>query len=176
MSNRLRGAVAEYLNIIQTVNGVARVFTGDRMHHSIKRAFHIIEPYFEEICLKDQNLFGTAAGRKKLTDLIPDEKVRLELEEKINAIEEGDSKAVWDMVKRYFSANRGGQQVRRLNNIIEEIQLSLLYPRLDINVTKVANHLLKSPFCVHPKTGKVCVPFNPSAASKFDPTTVPTLR
>lgn len=169
MSNRNRGAVAEYLNIIQG----GRVHIPDRMHHSVKRAYRIIEPVFDEICLVDQNLFGTAVGRKKIIELIPDEKIRADLESKMNAIEEGDSKIVWDYVKRYFAANRGQ---RRMNNIIEEIQLALLYPRLDIMVTKTANHLLKAPFCVHPKTGKVCVPFNPSAAAKFDPTTVPTLR
>ena len=48
-----------------------------------------------------------------------------------------------------------------------------VYPRLDVNVSKHLNHLLKSPFVVHPKTGKVCIPIDHTQADGFDCNTVP---
>ena len=59
---------------------------------------------------------------------------------------------------------------------LEEIQLHYLYPRIDIEVTKQMNHLLKSPFCVHPGTGKISIPINPKTVEKFDVDAVPTLK
>ena len=55
------------------------------------------------------------------------------------------------------------------------LYFSYLYPRIDANVSKGINHLLKSPFCVHPKTGKVCIPFDPTRVDKLDVNAVPTL-
>lgn len=179
MDNKNRNAVAEYLNLFTQQNSANRVTigTGDRLHHSLKRAHRICDTYFDEICLNDQNIFGSSDGRQKLLELIPDEMLRKELEAEIMAVDDGDSRTVWDIVQRFVQSRRVKKEAqRKVKFLLEEIQMSMLCPRLDISVSKTANHLLKAPFCVHPKTGKVCVPFNPSAVNKFDPTTVPRLR
>ena len=44
-----------------------------------------------------------------------------------------------------------------------------------MEVSKKLIHLLKSPFVVHPKTGRVCVPIDVSKLDRFDPIGVPTV-
>jgi len=76
---------------------------------------------------------------------------------------------------------------------MEDIILQYTYPRLDAEVSKHRNHLLKAPFCVHPATGmsilarlilflmgnirlgRICVPVRPGEVARFDPETVPTV-
>lgn len=57
-----------------------------------------------------------------------------------------------------------------------EVVLQLVYARLDSNVTRGVNHLLKSPFSCHPKTGRVAVPLRAALADRFLPELVPRVE
>lgn len=93
----------------------------------------------------------------------------------------------WEELKQHLSAVFGqNTNVKRVKNVANsekeriemwpaEVVFRYTYPRLDINVSKMQNHLLKSPFCVHPKTGRVCVPIQADKIDDFDPFQVPTL-
>lgn len=63
----------------------------------------------------------------------------------------------------------------RYTAAISDIKLQYLYPRIDAEVSKHQNHLLKSPFVIHPGTGRVCVPVDPERVDDFDPEAVPTV-
>ncbi len=91
--------------------------------------------------------------------------------------------------KKFRTDSKEGQK-RKDDLSIESLVMCYLYPRLDANVSTSINHLLKSPFCVHPKTGKcftialisfclslgkICVPIDPKDPDSFKLNDVPTL-
>lgn len=84
----------------------------------------------------------------------------------------------WDKLEKILLTHNKKdteKMIEQKETWLNEITFTYLYPRLDANVSKGINHLLKSPWCVHPKTGKICVPFNSAYVDRFDPNECPTL-
>lgn len=171
-----RSAVAEYLQVITGGESKTKKVTlRTAMHPSISKSLDIIKGSFERLCLKDQDILGDAERWNKVLALVPDDDLREQLAE--NMPKSKNSVERWNMINDYITAylkKRTGKP-KTTQNILAEIMLQFAYPRLDIAVSKGLNHLLKSPFCVHPKTGRVCIPIDPNKAEQFDPMSVPTI-
>uniref|UniRef100_A0A8D8YPY7 DNA primase n=1 Tax=Cacopsylla melanoneura TaxID=428564 RepID=A0A8D8YPY7_9HEMI len=178
LDGRGRSALAEYLSVL-TANPVKKVYlgAGDTLHPHLKRARIIIEDQFPKI-LEEQELLSTKERQSKVLNLVSNGEIRNEIEKEWNRMEQqgGDDVSKWDKLVAIIRHHQAKSSDRKLRFAVDEILLELVYPRLDIHVTKGVNHLLKSPFCVHPKTGKVCVPFQPRAVERFNPAKVPTIN
>ncbi|XP_014216064.1 DNA primase small subunit [Copidosoma floridanum] len=171
-----RKAVANYLQLVTGGEFTKKkVKIIKKMHHSVRRAVHIIEPMFVQMCVKEQNMLGTEDRVTKFLGIITEDDMRAEAKAELD--KHTTSVKKWDAFVSFFKdqLQSGSKKWRRTPFLIEEIMIQYAYPRLDINVTKGMNHLLKSPFCVHPKTGKVCIPINPKVVEQFDLNNVPTI-
>lgn len=161
-----RSAVAEYLNVVKGGEGQAKKvnFRGVNLHPSLKRASVFVRKFFKEKYISDQDLFETDEMKQNLLQLIGDETMREKVSAGWKKLENPTSQSVFQEIE-YSLRNKFTDK-----HLLDEIMFQYVYPRLDINVSKGLNHLLKSPFCIHPKTGRVCIPIDPEKADQFDPT------
>ncbi|KAG7210495.1 hypothetical protein KM043_012016 [Ampulex compressa] len=176
LTGQERGAVAEYLQLIGGGEYMKKKvhLPGEKIHHSIRRALKFIEPTFVSMCVEEQNMLGTDEAMEKFLMILPDDESRQELKATFGQCNSSLSR--WTAFEKFIKTKRtGDKKWFQFRNLREEIILQYAYPRLDINVSKGMNHLLKSPFCIHPKTGKVCIPFTANTVDKFHPDNVPTI-
>eukprot|EP00605_Chrysophyceae_sp_TOSAG23-4_P001789 GSChrysophyteH1.ASY1.ANO1.1978.1 assembled CDS len=162
LTNEARSAVVEYLSLeLEGKGDKLKRQVSSPLHPHLKRSYELLETYFESfICGSEgQGIFTNENRNTYVTILntIPDNI----LKEAISPVN-GAKKRKIDM--------------REMETWKYMLVFKYTYPRLDANVSKMQNHLLKSPFCVHPKTGRVCIPIDPATAESFNPFTVPTVR
>jgi DNA primase small subunit len=198
LSDEQRAAVASYFSIYKgQERGGARLATTLDDHPAVSRAYGVLYKAFETKILPEQALLEDGSPHQEgILNYIPSESVRESIKKRWMSsppsTSTGDKANVsihrWTIVKEEVEKERDAylkgagarnaesqRYARMLTKGLKDIVFAYTYPRLDIEVSKKMNHLLKAPFCVHPKTGKVCVPIDPAHAWEFNPEAVATV-
>nr|ODN91157.1 DNA primase small subunit [Cryptococcus depauperatus CBS 7841]ODN95537.1 DNA primase small subunit [Cryptococcus depauperatus CBS 7855] len=176
-----RRALVTFLEVIRggkdmTKKVNVRGPSGDApVHPFLEGAIKKLGPWFWDICIQDQNCFQDKKDWETLLNLLPSDNIVKNLRSKWDTMLDASSADRWAELSAQMQALNRDNETGRLQRAMEDIILQYTYPRIDSEVTKHRNHLLKSPFCVHPSTGRICVPVDPNRIEDFDPEDVPTV-
>ena len=190
LNNEGRTSIVKFISF-NFVNVKMGVIPGlkEPIHPSIQRSISIIEKEFRSFILEDQNILNSENGKELLKGIIQaklnSKKNIDELLSEISIILDSNSSStikydnIIEKINAFELINKGkNQKLRKFATemIEKEFMMNVLYPRLDANVSKHINHLLKSPFCIHPSTGMVCVPLREEEIMKFEMDDIPKIE
>lgn len=161
-----RRALAGYLEVIRGgAQGGKRVNVRRPLHPHLQRSLEILKPFFATI-LSDQEPFLSTDGAERLLRLLPDKPLNEALRKKWTSSPNRPSVRKWADIDALAATGVSKTlDTRLLMEAKQDVLLEYAYPRLDVAVSKHRNHLLKSPFVVHPGTGRVCVPITADASA-----------
>lgn len=184
LSNEHRSAVAEYLTMVASGQNKVKAdlrCNCEELHPSVVEAHKICEHYFKDDpsgVLAAQDVLRKGPHLANILETFnPSEQDAISKFVKDHP--DATSQAIWAQMEKLGEERRRSavnfKQKQEAKAFLKDIVVQYTYPRLDINVSKQMNHLLKSPFVVHPKTGRVCVPINLDKLDEFNPAEVPTI-
>lgn len=168
-----RRAIVEYLDILKN-KGTKRLNLRRPLHPHIQRSLDTLKPDFLTIIQEQDPWRDDEVAIQDLLSKIPNSSITDALKK------EWTTKPHRSSLDKFQDISSMAQRLPKANDkkmVIEaeeDIILEVVYPRLDVEVSRQMIHLLKSPFCIHPGTGNVCVPFD--ANKEFNPMTSPNLR
>ncbi|RCI01910.1 hypothetical protein CU098_002569, partial [Rhizopus stolonifer] len=134
----------------------------------------IVKEHFESLVLKKMGILDKPETWNKLLEIIPDQTIREKLEAAFVEHKVKTATEKWDMIVKEVEKADKKKKAYQKDDVARDIMFQYCYPRLDVKVSTAINHLLKSPFCVHPKT--LCVPIKIEECDTFNPLTVPNLQ
>jgi DNA primase small subunit len=145
---------------------------------SLSRSLKILNAHFQTDVLLEQDPWATPEKAAHLLQLLPDKNLTAALEKKWDSSPQRSSTQKWADIDTVASVSGSLSNLtpETLVHAKQDIRLEYTYPRLDAEVSKKLNHLLKSPFVIHPGTGRVCVPIDVRRMDEFEPANVPTVQ
>lgn len=175
-----RKAIVNYINIMKGGGSKfgLKVDLKSPLHPMVERSLENLTTSFLDVVLKEQEVFKEEEKWKFLLRIWSDADLTKQFEKEWASNPEITSEKKWKDVLKYYQPDKNPNKKRlaAATDVINNVVLHYTYPRIDLEVSKHLNHLLKSPFCVHPATGKVCVPLDPKSIASFDPDKVPDVR
>jgi DNA primase small subunit len=175
MDDTKRRSIAGYLELLKGGDqGGKKVNIRRPLHPHLERSLNILKEHFQSSILLDQDPWAEEKSAH-LLQLLPDPTLKAALQKKWDSAPSRSSGSKWADIDAVAKSGALSKSSRDLLEAKQDIVLEYTYPRLDAEVSKKLNHLLKSPFVVHPGTGRVCVPIDPRKADEFDPLEVPTV-
>ncbi|KAF2436236.1 prim-pol domain-containing protein [Tothia fuscella] len=177
MDDSRRKAIAGYFELLKGGDkGGKKVNAKRPLHPHLERSLKVLREHFQTDILIDQDPFLSEAQSTQLLNLLPDPTLNASLSKKWSSAPDRPSTSKWTDIDSLASTGTSKTlDPKALKEAKQDIVLEYTYPRLDTEVSKKLNHLLKSPFCVHPGTGRVCVPIDTRKLEEFDPFAVPTV-
>eukprot|EP00301_Raphidiophrys_heterophryoidea_P019627 c4522_g1_i1.p1 GENE.c4522_g1_i1~~c4522_g1_i1.p1 ORF type:complete len:431 (-),score=96.65 c4522_g1_i1:1035-2285(-) len=168
LTNEQRSAVAEFLS-------VTRATVTNPLHPALQRGMDVIREHFEEVVVDDQGLLDS---RDKFEAFVS-RAFEGDMQAKLCELWDSHGKRPRDLLNKVVNTVekeiKPSKQGIELRKSLTWLYLSHAYPRIDVNVSIQINHLLKAPFCVHPKTGFICVPISPDQFESFRPGNAPSV-
>ncbi|KAH7119130.1 hypothetical protein B0J11DRAFT_582908 [Dendryphion nanum] len=175
MDDSRRRAIAGYLELLKGGDQSGKKVNVKRpLHPHLERSLDILKHHFQTTILYEQDPWSTEKFAH-LLQLIPDPGLKAALQKKWDSAPSRPSASKWADIDTLAKSGALSKSSKDLLEAKQDIVLEYTYPRLDAEVSKKLNHLLKSPFVVHPGTGRVCVPIDVRKVEEFDPLGVPTV-
>lgn len=165
LTGHVRECIVKYLNIREIVCSPSFVAKKCPLAESM---LGLCEKYFVQIA-EEQHIF-TCEPILVIVKGLVGEKWLEAIKEKLRRVS-GSMEQKWESIKEMKLASPKFKDTEAYYKLV----FSFSFPALDANVTTSMNHLLKSPFSYHPKSGFISVPIPKAKRSVFPRDWVPSL-
>lgn len=150
LTNEARTAIANYLTVhvgneMTSATALVEVPT----HPALVRAKEIIGAEFSDIMMNEQNVLCDEKQRNKIANMLPKSEMKDQITNSWEQYTDYDnpenSAKLWRVFEKVI-LNPVHASKNKSVDFIASAMFTFLYPRIDANVSKGINHLLKSPF------------------------------